>query len=232
MTLVLPNNFFGFTTNVFFVFGLLCKSVIGNPQKLTTRKFYGNHFHSITIHLPETARLFCLKSIVPEQEERSFGTLRRISENTTNRQPKFVVDNAMLSMKFQTSLNNPTETIAKQNSTVSKQVKLLPAKNGQYYNHHCSKNFPCLFKVTWNVLQSLFFLEKMSSGRLMPRMVWYSMTVQKTMKEDQIDHSCTTFAPDHWKRRECGSSRNGRNVSITLPPQTENIWRRQNHLHI
>lgn len=114
--------------NQCFVFGLLCKSVIGNPQKLTTRKFYGNHFHSITIHVPETARLFCLKSIVPEQEARFFGTLRRISENTTNRQPKFVVDNAMLRMKFQTSLNNPTETIAKQNSTVSKQAKLLPAK--------------------------------------------------------------------------------------------------------
>lgn len=87
------------------------------------------------------------------------------------RQPKFVVDNAMLRMKFQTSLNNPTETIAKQNSTVSKQAKLLPAKNGQYYNQHCSKNFPCLFKVTWNVLQTLFFLEKMSGGRLTPRMV-------------------------------------------------------------
>lgn len=55
---------------------------MGIPQKLTARKFYGNHFHSITVHVPETARLFSLKSIVPEQEERTFGTLRRLSEKT------------------------------------------------------------------------------------------------------------------------------------------------------
>lgn len=54
--------------NQCFLFGQLCKTIIGNPQKLTARKFYGNHFHSITVHVPETARLFSLKSIVPEQE--------------------------------------------------------------------------------------------------------------------------------------------------------------------
>lgn len=55
---------------------------MGIPQKLTARKFYGNHFHSITVNVPETARLFSLKSIVPEQEERTFGTLGRLSEKT------------------------------------------------------------------------------------------------------------------------------------------------------
>lgn len=158
--------------NQCFVFGLLCKSVIGNPQKLTTRKFYGNHFHSITIHVPETARLFCLKSIVPEQEERSFGTLRRISENTTNRQPKFVVDNAMLRMKFQTSLNNPTETIAKQNSTVSKQAKLLPAKKRTVLQSTLLKKFPLL-------IQS--HLERIADFVLPGKNVWWSVDAEDGM---------------------------------------------------
>lgn len=83
-----------------FLFGLLCKVVVAIPKKLTSRRFYGNNFHSITVHVPETARLFNLKSIIPEQVERLFGTLRRISENTTNRQPKFVVDNAVLRYKI------------------------------------------------------------------------------------------------------------------------------------
>lgn len=158
--------------NQCFVFGLLCKSVIGNPQKLTTRKFYGNHFHSITIHVPETARLFCIKSIVPEQEERSFGTLRRISENTTNRQPKFVVDNAMLRMKFQTSLNNPTETIAKQNSTVSKQAKLLPAKKRTVLQSTLLKKFPLL-------IQS--HLERIADFVLPGKNVWWSVDAEDGM---------------------------------------------------
>uniref|UniRef100_A0A8W8MGW1 Uncharacterized protein n=1 Tax=Magallana gigas TaxID=29159 RepID=A0A8W8MGW1_MAGGI len=158
--------------NQCFVFGLLCKSVIGNPHKLTTRKFYGNHFHSITIHVPETARLFCIKSIVPEQEERSFGTLRRISENTTNRQPKFVVDNAMLRMKFQTSLNNPTETMAKQNSTVSKQAKLLPAKKRTVLQSTLLKKFPLL-------IQS--HLERIADFVLPGKNVWWSVDAEDGM---------------------------------------------------
>lgn len=72
--------------NQCFTFAILSRNIFGNPAKLTSRKFFGSHFHSTTVHLPETYRLFCLRSIIPEQEERSFGDLRRISLQTTNRQ--------------------------------------------------------------------------------------------------------------------------------------------------
>lgn len=71
--------------NQCFTFAILSRNIFGNPAKLTSRKFFGSHFHSTTVHLPETYRLFCLRSIIPEQEERSFGDLRRISLQSTNR---------------------------------------------------------------------------------------------------------------------------------------------------
>ena len=152
--------------NQCFLFGLLCKTVIGNPQKLTLRKFYGNHFHSITVHVPETARIFCLKSIVPEQEERSFGTLRRISENTTNRQRKFVVDNAMLRIQFQTSQIDPTQTINKQHSAISKQAKLLPPLKRTLLPSTLLQKFPLL-------VQSHF--ERIPDFLLPGRDIWWSL---------------------------------------------------------
>lgn len=72
--------------NQCFTFAILSRNIFENPAKLTSRKFFGSHFHSTTVHLPETNRLFCLRSIIPEQEERSFGDIRRISLQTTNRQ--------------------------------------------------------------------------------------------------------------------------------------------------
>lgn len=155
--------------NQCFLFGLLCKTVIGNPQKLTARKFYGNHFHSITVHVPETARLFSLKSIVPEQEERTFGTLRRLSENTTNRQPKYVVDNAMLRIQFQASHSDHTQTIAKQNSIISKQAKLLPPQKRTLLNSTLLKKFPLL-------VQS--HLERIPDFLLPGRNVWWSVDAE------------------------------------------------------
>lgn len=68
---------------------------------MTTRKFFGCHFHSLVVHAPETFRLICLRSIVPEEEERSFGDLRSISLNTANRQCGKIIDNAVLRYKAQ-----------------------------------------------------------------------------------------------------------------------------------
>lgn len=40
--------------NQTFKFSYLCKSIIGIPKKMTARKFYGSHFHSLTVHAPQT----------------------------------------------------------------------------------------------------------------------------------------------------------------------------------
>lgn len=161
--------------NQCFLFGILCKIVVGNPKKLTSRKFYGNHFHSITVHVPETARLFNLKSIIPEQEERSFGTLGRISENTTNRQSKYIVDNAVLRYNFQTLKNDPTETISKQNSTISKQAKLLPARKPTTLTMQLIQRYPSL-------VQSHF--QRIADYIILGEDVWWCVDSQKMVFHD------------------------------------------------
>ncbi|CAG2231602.1 unnamed protein product [Mytilus edulis] len=66
--------------NQTFLFAVLSKSIIGIPVKMTQRKFYGSHFHSLVVHLPEIYRIINTKSILAEQEERTFGSLRRLAE--------------------------------------------------------------------------------------------------------------------------------------------------------
>lgn len=68
---------------------------------MTSRKFYGSHFHSLTTHAAEVYRIMSLRSIIPEQEERGFGDLRRISENTSNRKLSYIIDNAVMRFNAQ-----------------------------------------------------------------------------------------------------------------------------------
>lgn len=72
--------------NQCFQLSIICKRIIWVSKKMTSRKFYGCHFHGLTVHALQTYRLFCLLSLIPEQEERSFGDLRPISLRTSSRQ--------------------------------------------------------------------------------------------------------------------------------------------------
>ena len=114
--------------NLTFLFGSLTKSVIGTPVKLTSRRLYGNHFHSIVTHLPEIYRIINTKSILTEQKERSFGSLRKIAETTTNRKAGWIIDNSILRYNAQQSSDNRIDSFAKQDSTISRQAKLLPQR--------------------------------------------------------------------------------------------------------
>lgn len=111
--------------NQSFLFSVLCKTVIGTPKKMTTRKFYGCHFHSMTVHAPQTFRIFCLRSLIPEQEERSFGDMRRISLNTSSRQCGKIIDNAIVRFNAQQQ-NDRGDNYRRQESAISQQARLLP----------------------------------------------------------------------------------------------------------
>ena len=113
--------------NQCFVFAVLSKSTIGTPCKITARRFYGCHFHSLTSHIPEVARVFCLRSIVVENEERTFGDMRRISEATSNRHPESLVDNAVIRFNAQQQSDLTEDSFTKQDSAIVQQARLLPA---------------------------------------------------------------------------------------------------------
>ena len=90
--------------NQSFLFSIICCDIIGKPVKINSRKFYGSHFHTLTSHAPEAVRIIGIRSILTENEERSFRDLRRISEKTTNRQPGKIIDNVMTRYEAQQTL--------------------------------------------------------------------------------------------------------------------------------
>ena len=64
--------------------GYLLSSVIGKPRKSNTDAFYGNHFHSITVHLAECYRVISLKSLCVENGERLWKNVRDICKGASN----------------------------------------------------------------------------------------------------------------------------------------------------
>jgi hypothetical protein len=120
--------------NLTFKFSLLSKSIIGVPKKMTTRKFFGCHFHCLTVHAPETYRMICLRSLVPEQEERTFGDLRSISQNTANRQCGRIIDNAVLRFNAQQMDDTRKDYVKHQESVISHQAKFLPKSGNSTFN--------------------------------------------------------------------------------------------------
>jgi hypothetical protein len=56
-----------------------------------------------------------LRSLIPEDEERTFGDLRSISEKTSNRQAPLVVDNCMLRYLAKGKRNDRSENFKKLN---------------------------------------------------------------------------------------------------------------------
>lgn len=133
--------------NQCFKFSILVKSIVGIPKKMTARKFYGCHFHSLTVHAPETFRLVCLRSLVPEKEERSFGDFRNISLRTANRQCGKVIDNAVLRYNAQQKDENRKDYIKQQESTISHQAKHLQKPGNTHFKINFLKTRPTLFQA-------------------------------------------------------------------------------------
>ena len=172
--------------NQCFLFATLSKSIFSKPSKMTTRKFFGSHFHSITIHIPETFRLFCLRSIIPEQEERSFGDLRQISLRTSNRQAKYVIDNAMLRFNAQQKFQAKQNSFRKQDSAISHQAKLLEKRGNSTFAHKFIQQNTILFQS---------HLERIADFMVCGENVWWS-----TLGDGIQFHDC----PDEVEEREAG----------------------------
>ncbi|CAG2195361.1 unnamed protein product [Mytilus edulis] len=73
-------------------------------------------------------RLFCLRSLLPENQERTFGDLRSISVRTSNRQAKYVVDNCVLRFLAKQDSEDQIDSFEHQDSAISQQARLLPPR--------------------------------------------------------------------------------------------------------
>ena len=77
---------------------MLCKDIIGQPEILTTRKFYGRYWHSLTAHAAKQNRIISGKSANTEEEERHFNTLQGITK-LTNRRPGDVITPSLVRLQ-------------------------------------------------------------------------------------------------------------------------------------
>lgn len=144
---------------------IICKRIIWVSKKMTSRKFYGCHFHGLTVHALQTYRLFCLLSLIPEQEERSFGDLRPISLRTSSRQCGKVIDNAVLRYNMQQQSENRNCSFKQQKSIISHQAKLLPPAEDTTFPLHLLKSMPYLFQT---------HLEQIADYLLFGKHYWWS----------------------------------------------------------
>ena len=132
--------------NLTFKFHTLSRSVIGIPKKLTQRKFYGTHFHTLTIDCPEIYRILCLKSIIPEYEERTFGDIRSLTISSSNRHPQHIIGNAILRLHGQEQLHQSRDSVKLQDSMISKQARLLPKSTNTIFTEHFIKTHRAQFE--------------------------------------------------------------------------------------
>ena len=76
--------------NMSFLHASRCQQVFGKSPKLS--KIYGIYYHSLTVHLPEHARIVAPSSLFTESEERIFNALRGIGKDVSNRYRESVKD--------------------------------------------------------------------------------------------------------------------------------------------
>lgn len=171
-------------------------------SQMTARKFFGCHFHSLTIHAPQTFRIFCLHSLIPEQEERSFGDLRLISLRTSSRQCGKIIDNAVLRYNMQQS--EQRNSYRKQESIISHQAKLLPSTEDSKFPLKLIQSRPYLFQTHleqiadflllgknywWSTVEDniIFFDGRSSHNRPLPQIQHFrSETMQSHQKEIKL----------------------------------------------
>ncbi|CAC5406239.1 unnamed protein product [Mytilus coruscus] len=74
-------------------------------------------------------RIINAKSILTEDSERTFGSLKRISENTSNRKAGYIIENASIRYRAQEDDDDRADSSQKQESEISKLAKSLPPKS-------------------------------------------------------------------------------------------------------
>ena len=163
-----------------FVFSLACLKVVGAPRKMNSTKFYGSHFHCLVTHAPEVYRLLCLRSVIVEEEERSFGDLRSISKSTSNRQPEYTLQNAVLRFNAQQESHSIADSLQKQESVISQQAKFLDKKTDTRFHITDIIKNPYLYQC---------HLQRISDFLLCGKGVWWSLTGSAVVFHDATGRS-------------------------------------------
>ena len=113
--------------NTAFVHAMLCKEIIGQPKILTSRKFYGRYWHSLTAHAAKQTRIISGRSANTEEEERQFNTLQGVTK-LTNRRPGDIITPSLVRLQAEQRMAETRQgnAVKAQESQISKYYKALP----------------------------------------------------------------------------------------------------------
>ena len=113
--------------NQAFIHAMTCKEVIGQPNSLTGRKFYGRYWHSLTAHAGKQSRIISAKSTNTEEEERHFNTLQGVTRLTCRR-PGDIITPSLIRLQAEQKLAETKQghAVKVQESQISKYYSTLP----------------------------------------------------------------------------------------------------------
>ena len=135
--------------NQAFTHAMTCKEVIGQPKSLTSRKFYGRYWHSLTAHAVKQSRIISAKSTNTEEEERHFNILQGVTRLTCRR-PGDIITPSLIRLQAEQKLAETKQgnAVKVQESQISKYYSTLPPfTNTTVPNDHFIINNPKEYQV-------------------------------------------------------------------------------------
>ena len=102
---------------------MLYKETIGfQLRKMTVRKFDGTYLHDLTAHGPIQLRIVSGRSANAEEEERTFNTVKSITNTTSCYRPGHIISNIFIRLQAEEQLGRMEDCVAKQQSQVSRHI--------------------------------------------------------------------------------------------------------------
>ena len=152
--------------NQSFLHAIACEEVIGKPQILTEKKFYGRYLHSLVVHAPIQHRIICSRSTNTEQQERHFNTFSSISTATSSRRPGEIITPGIIRMQAEMTSEETKQrdTVKEQESRLGKLAQCLPPAQNTVIPHRIILKYPHVYQV---------HLEKVSDFLLCGEGIWW-----------------------------------------------------------
>ena len=145
---------------------ILCREIVGfNLQKMTVRKFYGTYFHDLTAHAPLQLRIISGRSSNAEEEERTFNTVKSITNTTSNYRPAHIISNIFIRLQAEEKLGRSENCVEKQQSQVSRLAHSLPPQRNTKIPKTLIKKHSSLWQA---------HLERISDFLIPGEGVWWS----------------------------------------------------------
>ena len=153
--------------NLLFIHGMLCIQKYGIPKAMTSGKFFGRYFHSLTCHAALTYRQISLRSVNTETQERMFQASKSITRTTSNQHPDHIVTNIIQRLHEEQESKLSPDCITREESEIRSLSSTLPDKQNT------------IFKKDWIMRHSSHYqahLERIADYLIYGQGIWWNET--------------------------------------------------------